>query len=305
MEFRKYQKIQRLGTGKVQDILTGRCYVFPKIDGTNASVWLDDDGVMQAGSRTRQLEPVKDRDNAGFCRDITQDEAVQKYLQAHPTHRLYGEWLVPHTLKTYRETAWRKFYVFDVCIDKGEDDVEYLPYEMYAPLLEEFGLEYIPPIKIINNPTVDKIYHCLDVNNFLVQDGKGSGEGVVVKNYDYYSHDGRQRWAKVVSSEFKASHTKTMGAPEVNTAEPVEAKIVNTYCTEAFIEKEYAKIVNDSGGVWNAKLIPRLLNSIYFELIDEEAWNFVKKFKNPVIDFRALQGLVTRRIKEVKSDIFN
>ena len=38
-----------------------------------------------------------------------------EYLKANPTHRLFGEWLIPHRLRTYRDDAWKRFYVFDVC----------------------------------------------------------------------------------------------------------------------------------------------------------------------------------------------
>ena len=41
----------------------GKVYVFPKIDGTNGSVWIDD-GIIKAGSRNREL--TLDNDNAGF-----------------------------------------------------------------------------------------------------------------------------------------------------------------------------------------------------------------------------------------------
>jgi hypothetical protein len=54
MDFKKYQHIERLGTTEVQNIELGECYVFPKIDGTNASVWLNN-GEVQAGSRNRHL----------------------------------------------------------------------------------------------------------------------------------------------------------------------------------------------------------------------------------------------------------
>ena len=38
MEFVPYCKLARLGTGEVDGITDGLCWVFPKIDGTNASV---------------------------------------------------------------------------------------------------------------------------------------------------------------------------------------------------------------------------------------------------------------------------
>lgn len=40
MEFRKYQHVERFGTVETENIQVGVCYIFPKIDGTNSSVWL-------------------------------------------------------------------------------------------------------------------------------------------------------------------------------------------------------------------------------------------------------------------------
>lgn len=300
MQFRKYQHIERFGTTEVEGIEIGTCYVFPKIDGTNSSVWLND-GVVCAGSRNRQL--TLDKDNAGFYAAISKDERIKSYLEKHPTHRLFGEWLVPHSLKTYRDDAWRKFYVFDVCVDAdNETGLEYLPYEIYQPLISEFDLDYLAPLKIIKNGRLDDFIKILNENNFLIKDGSGVGEGVVIKNYDYYNKYKRQTWAKIVTSEFREKHHKEMGAP-VKENRLVEDDIVDAFVTEAFVEKEYAKIVNENDG-WTSKLIPQLLSRVYHELICEEMWNILKKFKNPVIDFKALNTLTIAQVKMVKPDIF-
>lgn len=300
MEFKKYQHLERFGTQEVDGIELGECLVFPKVDGTNGSIWLDN-GAVKAGSRNRELSV--DKDNAGFYSYILSNSKFKIYLEKHPTHRLYGEFLVPHTLKTYRDDAWRKFYIFDVVIDKDEDGVEYIPYSIYQELLEEFDLEYVPPLCIIKNGSYDNFIKSLEVNNFLIKDGSGNGEGVVLKNYDFYNKYKRQTWAKIVTSEFKEKHNKAMGSPVIEAKEIVEQQIVDDYCTEAFIEKEYAKIVNDNEG-WKSKMIPMLLGRVYSELVKEEIWNILKQYKNPKIDFKTLHALVVRKIKKTKPIIF-
>ena len=134
MEFKKYQHLERFGNDEVEGIELGKLYIFPKLDGTNAQVWLDDEGNIKAGSRNREL--TLEKDNAGFYKFVLENENIKKYLEKHPTHRLYGEFLVPHSLKTYREDAWRRFYIFDVCLDKEDGSVEYIPYDIYKPLVE-------------------------------------------------------------------------------------------------------------------------------------------------------------------------
>ena len=44
MEFKKYMSLKRLGRTEVNGIDIGRCFIFPKIDGTNAQCWLGKDG---------------------------------------------------------------------------------------------------------------------------------------------------------------------------------------------------------------------------------------------------------------------
>lgn len=303
MNFRKYQHIERFGTEEVEDIEFGQCYIFPKIDGTNASVWLKDDFSIGAGSRNRELS--LENDNQGFTKFIYEDKRIKDYLKDHPEHRLFGEWLVPHSLKTYKEDAWKKFYIFDVVIDYQniEGGIEYLQYEIYKEELEKYNLDYIPCLAKIKNPDYDKLIYSLNQNNFLIEDGKGVGEGIVIKNYGYRNRYGRQTWAKIVTSEFKEKHIKTMGPPEVSNKTMIEEKIVEDFCTSALIDKTFAKIKTENKG-WNSKMIPRLLNTVYHELIAEEIWNILKKYKNPTINFKTLQTLVNIKIKDVKKDIF-
>lgn len=301
MDFKKYQHVERFGNGEVLNIELGKCYVFPKIDGTNAQVYLSENGELKAGSRNRELSLEKD--NAGFYAAMLENDKIKAYLEKHPTHRLYGEWLVPHSLKTYRDDSWRRFYIFDVCLDGEDGTVEYIAYDIYKVWLDEFELDYISPLKIINNGSYEHFVHELDNNNFLIKDGMGVGEGVVIKNYDFYNRYGRQTWAKIVTSEFKERHHKTMGCPEIGN-KMIEEQIVDEFVTEAFVEKEYAKILNDNNGEFSSKMIPMLLGVIWNELIKEETWNILKKFKNPVINFKTLNALTIKKVKEVKSDLF-
>lgn len=293
MEFAKYQHLERFGTTEVQGIEFGKCFIFPKIDGTNSQLWFD--RSLQAGSRNRQLSI--DNDNAGFYKWALQQQNIVDFFSEHPDIRLYGEWLVPHTLKTYADSAWRKFYVFDVMIDDS-----YLTFEEYQPLLEKFNIEYIPPICVIENPSYERLIGLIDRNNYLIKDGEGNGEGIVIKNYNFKNKYGRIVWAKIVTNEFKGKHAK-VNIAELTEKKLIEQDIVDKYITKSLIEKEVAKIELECNG-WSSKYIARLLNTIYHCLVNEECWNFVKEFKNPVIDFKRLQYLSTQRIKEVSPNLF-
>ena len=307
MKFKKYQHLERFGTTEVLNIELGECYIFPKIDGTNASVWLNN-GEVQGGSRNRNLS--LESDNAGFLKWVLDQDNILEYLLKNPTHRLFGEWLVPHSLKTYKEEAWRKFYIFDVCTDKKEEEIlhegdstlNYLHYEEYKAELEAFKLDFVAPICVAQCSNYDQLVKQLEKNVYLIKDGHGVGEGIVIKNDSYKYKYNRNSFAKIVTSEFKEKHAKTMGSPVVKGKKMIEEEIAKDFITLALIEKTISKIDNDGG--FNSRAIPRLLNTVYYDLIKEESWNFIKKHKNPVINFKTLQHFVFKEIKIKGSKFF-
>ena len=296
--FRKYMHVERFGNDEVQGIEIGGCYVFPKLDGTNASVWSNSEGEVCTGSRNRQLS--LDEDNAGFCNWVFRSNEILSFLENYPGLRLYGEWLVPHSLRTYRDDSWRRLYVFDVFDDNLDT---FLKYDDYQPLMEEHEIDYVSPLCVLNNATYDNLLVELENNYFLIQEGKGCGEGIVIKNYNYTNRFGNTIWAKMVTNTFKEKHVKTMGATVKNMKEMTENVIVEDYVTKHLVDKAYAKIVNECEG-WSSKYIPRLLSTVFYDLVNEETWNVVKKMKNPTINFKTLNSLTILKIKELKPELF-
>ena len=307
MTFKRYQHLERFGTTEVERIELGECYVFPKIDGTNSSVWIEN-GEIKAGSRNRELSLEKD--NAGFYEWVLKQENIKNFLCENPNLRLFGEWLVPHSLKTYRENAWRNFYVFDVAevkskedlLHEGDDHLIYKHYNFYQPILEKYGINYIPPISIIQKGDYDYFVKQLEKNVFLIEDGKGAGEGIVIKNYDFRNKYNRNTFAKIVTSEFKEKHAKEMGASVVKRKDLIEETIADEFITKALCEKVFSKIENQGG--WSSKKIPQLLNTVFYDLVKEDSWEFVKKHKNPIINFGTLQHFTFMKVKEHLPQVF-
>ena len=300
--FVKYMHLERYGNDEVDGIEQGITYVFPKLDGTNAQVWLNEDGTIGAGSRNRTLSIHND--NAGFMNYIITDDRIKSFLEIYPDCTLYGEWLVPHSLKTYRDDAWRKFYIFDVFHRSTQ---QFYEYESMKMMLDDFKLDYLAPIAIIRNGTREHFERCLSNNVFLIKDGMGVGEGIVIKNYGWTNKYGRGTFAKIVTNEFKEIHHKEMGAPEIG-GQTLEEKIVDQYVSLTLIDKTEAKIINEKATnemFLDKRDIPQLLQTVWHDLITEELWDILKKNKNPKIDFAYLQRLTMTKVKETRKDIFN
>ena len=292
MKFKKYQHVEKFGNTEVSEIEFGECYIFPKLDGTNASAWLRNGGVC-GGSRNRELS--LESDNAGFLNWLVKQENIKRLLIDHPNLRLFGEWLVPHSLKTYRDDTWRKFYVFDVAEDSGED-LKYLHFNIYYSILKEYGVEMIPPMAIINNPTFERLQNACEKNTYLLQENAGFGEGIVIKNYSFVNRYGRTTWAKIVTNEFKDKHVREMGANRIKEKKMIEEEIALEYCTKSLCEKVQSKIELEKGD-WKSQYIPQLLNIVYYDIIREEIWDILKKKKNPTINFKTLKVFVSKQVR--------
>ena len=298
MQYKSYQHIEKLGNKEVEGILKGKCSIQPKIDGTNGVVWLGDDGIIHAGSRRRDL--TLDNDNAGFYNTVIKDDNIRKYLLDHKDHYLYGEWLVPHTIRYYHPESWKHFYVFDIfSYDRG-----YIPYDEYSKELDKYGISYIPEIISIDNPTMEDLTKYLKETKYLIPEDKMS-EGIIIKNYEYRNQYGRCTYAKIVAEEF--FNTKSLLRMKNHEAKDKtsEKDIVTTMLSEPLIIKEFSKLKLEYPDIKKQELIGRTLNTIFHVFISEELLDYAEK-KKPVINFYYLKKECDERIKEIlKSELFN
>ena len=126
---------------------------------------------------------------------------LKDYLDAHPNHILYGEWMIPHTIRSYSENVWKNFYVFDV-FEYNEQSSKYISYEEYKEELDKFGIIYIPTLAILNHPSIDDIAALTKENHYLIPDQNHIGEGIVCKQYGYKNKWGHTVWGKFVADDF-------------------------------------------------------------------------------------------------------
>lgn len=125
----------------------------------------------------------------------------------------------------------------------------------------------------------------------------------MIKNYDYKNKYGRQTWAKIVKTEFKEKNVLAMGLKPTDGSFQVEEAIASEFIDEVLVDKVYANIKNESG-CWRSEFIPRLLNTVFYDLVREETWNFVKRHKQPKIDFKVLNRYAIQKIKQLKPELF-
>ena len=126
--------------------------------------------------------------------------------------------------------------------------------------------------------------------------------GVPVKSDRKNFNALRNTFAKIITSEFKEKHIKAMGPPTIKGKNIIEEIIAEEFVTQALVEKVYSKIKNESG--FTSKSIPRLLNSVFYDVVKEDTWNFIKKHNNPTINFTTLKHFVFLKTKAKMPHLF-
>lgn len=288
--FRAYPKIHRLGKEETDNILNSKVTVQEKVDGANISIWLGDDNLVHCGSRTRELQEGFN----GFVDAVGSNHRLLQYLTDHPTHRLYGEWLVKHTI-SYPETAYKKIYLYDI-YDAEEEKYMFQP--SVKEVAEELGLEY-PQIFIRDRiVTEDQIKEVVG-KSFIGP----VGEGVVIKNPSFINKFGDHTYAKLVTEKFKESNAIAFGGNNKNSETYWEMYLVNKYCTLARVEKIMQKLQAETDRRLDMEHTSRIAQSCYHDMITEEAWDIAKKI--PVLQFKKLSSLATRKFIQIYHDILN
>ncbi len=298
MSFERYTHIEGWGRSEVEGIEAGTCYVFPKIDGCCTSIWTDSPYNILIHCASRNQEITDSTALQGFPDYIRNHKDLPSMVRENPQYRFFGEFLIPHTLKGYREDAWKKFYIFDVY----HTEQGYLSYPVYQPMLEHYGVDYIPPQKIITNGNEEDFITELQNNHFLMAEEGGIGEGIVIKNYGFVNKYGRQCFAKMKTNEYLAAHHRVMGAPETE-KHPIEAIIAESLDPDV-VQKVFVNITHGETAQFNSRDIPRLLETVWHDWILEEIYQIYKKHHGPTLNLKMLQKYIYNQVKIYLPEIF-
>jgi hypothetical protein len=152
--FREFSKIPRLSR---------ECVVTEKLDGTNACVAIDEDGSMQAQSRSRLIYPADD--NFGFAAWMRENEDELRKLG--PGHH-FGEWWGVGIQRGYGMHE-RRFSLFNV--SKWADDAVRPACCHVVPVL--YAGEFC-------TAQIDNVVERLREHGSVAKPGFGQPEGIIV-----------------------------------------------------------------------------------------------------------------------------
>lgn len=296
MSFKKYPKVHRLGKEETEGILEGTVHIEEKIDGSNVSIWFEE-GAIQVGTRNQRITEGFN----GFVQYVQEHPTLTTLFERYPHIRLYGEWLVRHTI-SYKETNYKQFYLFDVCSRTPETDADPEAREEFWPRIAVHQLAKDYDLRIPEyhgefvNPSVETIMQFVGKSTLGEE-----GEGVVLKNPQFRDKFGNHNYAKIVTEKFKENNGVTFGGNNKHSDTYWEMYIVNKYMTLARIEKCMNKIQPTVDHKLDMADIPRIANTAYHDMLTEEIWEIAKKVGT--VDFKALKRVAMKKAVQIYKDL--
>ena len=163
-EFQKFSKITRLN----REII-----ITEKIDGTNAQVYITEDGRVFAGSRKRWLTP--EHDNYGFAAWVKEHEDELKQLGPG---RHYGEWWGKKINRGY-DLDHRRFSLFNVSRWANIGNLRLDEKQQYTPTCCRV-VPILGSYSFFDTHYIGGIMHELNIKGSRAASGYMKPEGIVI-----------------------------------------------------------------------------------------------------------------------------
>ena len=265
-------------------ILDWVCFIQEKIDWANLSVWRKYWETM-VWSRNQDVSSGSFRWAVEYIRSHKGIKSLLDTLEGDV--RLYGEWLVPHTITNYNSLSYKTFYLFDMEINGTK-----LPIEK----VQEYSIDYK-----IDSPIIFAKLDCPDIESLNKYVGMSAiwpkGEWIVIKNDLFQDEWWNCNYAKIVSPEFKEDNWIVFGNHQKG---DVEMKITNKYITLGRVKKIINKIEQQQDKDISKADIKQIIWRVQHDVITEEAWNISKEH---TICFRKLKGIMWKKTARIAVDI--
>lgn len=272
MKHKSFMDIERFKQSHIAGFNKGDHIVIQeKIDGANCAVRYDPEtDSIVAQSRKNILGLQNNLRGFWEWTQTLNKELVKAVLGNNLV--LFGEWLVPHSVK-YPNEKYNHTYFYDVY---DTENGSYLPQDKVRAIISSLNLTYVP---VFYDGEFISWEHC---NEFVGKTALGGeyGEGIVVKNQTRLNDPNTRMpfYTKIVGEKFAETkgHTQKVIAPEKIKAAEENKALAETIVTEARVSKLLNKMVDEGilSEDWGAKDISivakNLTKAVYADCVKEE-----------------------------------
>lgn len=285
LSFTRFPKIQGLPQAIAEGIVPmGQEWIATeKLDGANTLVERTPNGLLLASRNN--IVAFYNEENPGDSQILNPfngfvDYVFQRsdlFLKLEQGVKLYGEWLIPHTLQ-YPDEMWRHFYAFD------------------RTLGNQLGLFTVPLVGLISANGYETPAELFDVaKELLAEYTKAVGrktEGLVMRRYDA---DIMSQKFKVFSPDFKET-AKVKSNPKKAT--DLEIAAAGYYPVRAY-QKVCLNVRDLNNGVLSMRDTPQILGRCSHDYFTEYFPLAIKAMKYPILNTALVKKEVEGRVREM------
>lgn len=225
MTIPSYPSVFAVGHRAVDGLLAGEIVIEEKVDGSQFSFYQNEEGIVHLRSKGR------DQTHAPDALFSVAAEVVQGLeLRAGWIYRAEYLRQPKHNTLKYNRVPEKHLALFDVEVPVG------LGYRFLSPEDKQaeaarLGLDVVPTFfqgRLTPTEVVELVAELLKRESFL---GGPLIEGVVIKNYDFFTHEKKVGIAKFVSEEFKEKHKVAWKNSNPSRGDLIQT-LIETYKTE-------------------------------------------------------------------------
>ena len=257
-----YPEVYQLGHKIVSNVLDGNVLVEEKVDGSQISFGIDENGILSV--RSKKVDINTDKPDGMFKKAV--EWIVSNQSSLYPNWVYRGEYLLKpkHNTLEYYRVPHNHIIIFDIC-----DGLEsYLSYSDLCAEAKRIGLEVVPLFAEGVFTEANILAHkdiWLSRESIL---GGTKVEGVVIKNYNVFTAQKKVAMAKIVRQEFKEQNSSNW-KDEHPTSQDIIQRLIETYRNEARWRKAVQHL-RDAGELQGEmKDIPLLMKEVSADVLKE------------------------------------
>lgn len=262
MKLRSYSSSFNLGHRALENLWDGEVVIQEKIDGSQFSFGVDEDGVPYCRSKNVQID-MDDPGMFGKAVQTVRQLADEGVLEPGWTYR--GEYLrkPKHNTLAYEQTPPGNIVIFD--IDKGNQ--RYLTVDQTRFEASRLSLYYAPVYAVVaKKPSLDKLKEILEREKPIL--GGEMIEGIALKNYGQLGPDKKILFAKLVSEDFKERHKKDWKIRNPGQRQFVQL-LVEEFQTEARWSKAIQHLAERGELEYEPRDIPKVIQEIQEDVLKD------------------------------------
>lgn len=258
MKYHSYPSIYNLGHRAVRDLFMGPVLVEEKVDGSQFSFGLLEEGLVCASKRTQLILDAPDK---LFTQAVTTALFLAPYLHSDWIYRAEYLQKPKHNALAYSRIPAQHLIIYDIV--RGQED--YLDEEEKVLEAQRLGLECVPTLYSGQVESADLLRGLLETESIL---GGAKIEGFVIKNHRMLGPDKKALMGKFVSEEFKEKHAHEWKVSNPKQGDVIQL-LIKALCTPARWDKAIQHLRDDGVLTDSLKDIGALILEIKADMTKE------------------------------------